>query len=579
VGSGKAKFKQVRHLVIGAGAFCLLAGCATTGPKAAQAKAAPTQPLDTLTVATLPPERDPLAQLMEGDFALARTDLKAAAAAYGRAAPLSGDPKVAERAAQLAVAVHDPDGAARAIARWQALGATPAQLAEIRAELALDRGQGDEARQQLEVLVTHGGADAWRTFGRVLVSARDQAQAARLLETIATPQRLPNDSEAWLAMSELGDRLGRHGYAQAISDAAVARFHDGRSYAWAGQLKFKAGDKVGAKAYFAKALQRSPKDAQLRLAYATLLGQSGDEPGALKLLQGGPQTAETFAIRTALAAHANNKAELGRIYAQIKAAPDQVQADSAFLAGQLAELLGQNDEALDWYDQVADGDEHAFDASVRTAVILQSEGKSAEAHETAAQLQMDFADQPEQLRKAIVIDAELYMREKHYAQAADAYGRALRVTPNDADLTYARGLAYAEAGNNDAAIADLRQVLALKPGDADASNALGYTLADINRDLPEAEKLIQAARSAHPDDPAIADSWGWLQFRLGHLDTAEQSLRTAWASRQDADVGAHLAQVLWARGQKDEARRLIDQVRKLDPDSVAVLDAEKRLTP
>jgi tetratricopeptide (TPR) repeat protein len=579
VGSGKAKFKQVRHFVIGAGALCLLAGCVTTAPKTPVARPAPPQPLDTLTVATLPPERDPLTQLMEGDFALARTDLKAAAAAYGRAAPLSGDPQVAERAAQLAMAVHDPDGAERAIARWQVLGARTEQLAEIRAELALDRGQGDEARRQLELLIAHGGADAWRTFGRVLVSARDQAQASQLLEAIATPQRLPNDSEAWLAMSELGDRLGRHDYARTLADGAVARFHDGRSYAWAGQLKFKAGDKAGAKAYFARALVRAPKDAQLRLAYATLLGQSGDEAGALKLLQGGPQTAETFGIRTALAAHANDRNELARIYAQVKAAPDDVQANSAFLAGQLAELLGRNDEALDWYDQVADGDDHAFDASVRTAVILQTQGKSAEAHETTAQLQMDYADQPELLRKAIVIDAELYMREKHYAQAADAYGRALRVDKDDPDLLYARGLAYAEAGNNDAAIVDLRQVLALKPGDVEASNALGYTLADLNQDLPEAERLIQVARTAHPDDPAIADSWGWLQFRLGHLDMAAQSLRSAWASRQDADVGAHLAQVLWAQGHKDEALRLIDQVRKIDPASVAVLDAEKRLTP
>jgi len=228
---------------------------------------------------------------------------------------------------------------------------------------------------------------------------------------------------------------------------------------------------------------------------------------------------------------------------------------------------------------VADGDTHAFDADARSAVVLLQQGRSEEAHAAAQQMQMDYADQPEQLRRAIVVDAELYMRERRFADAADAYGRALRVTPDDPELVYSRGLAYAEAGKVDAAVADLRHVLDLKPGDVDASNALGYTLADANRDLPEAEQLVKTARDAHPDDPAIADSWGWVQYRLGHLDIAVQTLRSSWAARKDGDVGAHLGEVLWKLGNKDEARRVFDQVRKLDPKNTALIDAEKRLRP
>lgn len=579
MGSGKARFKQLRQLVTTTSGILLLVGCANTATRLPSSRPAPPQPLDHLTVATLPPERDVMAQLLEGDFALSRTDLPAASAAYGRAAQLSNNPAVAERAAQLALATHDQAASDRAMTRWQQLGAKPAQLAAMRAELALDRGQGDEARKQLQLLVDTHDPDAWRDFGRVLVNARDSAQAARMLEAVATPDRLPNDSEAWLAMSELGDRLGRHDYAQKTADAALAKFHDARSYAWAGQMRFKAGDKAGAKAYFGKALAKSPKDVHLRLAYATLLGQSGEEAAATKLLKDGPQSPETFAIRTALAAKRNDRAELALIYAQIKRAPDETQANTAYLAGQLAELLGKPDEALDWYDQVADGDTHAFDADARSAVVLLQQGRSEEAHAAAQQMQMDYADQPEQLRRAIVVDAELYMRERRFADAADAYGRALRVTPDDPELVYSRGLAYAEAGKVDAAVADLRHVLDLKPGDVDASNALGYTLADANRDLPEAEQLVKAARDAHPDDPAIADSWGWVQYRLGHLDIAVQTLRSSWAARKDGDVGAHLGEVLWKLGNKDEARRVFDQVRKLDPKNTALIDAEKRLRP
>jgi tetratricopeptide (TPR) repeat protein len=579
VRSGRLKFKQVRHFAAIVACLALVAGCVTTTGGSVARRTGPPQPLDRLQVATIPPEHDVLAQLLEGDFALARTDLPSASAAYSRATALSTDPRIAERATALAIAIHDKAAAEKAIARWQQVGASPAALAQARAELALDQGQGDEAQRQLELLVHSGDKDAWRNFGRVLASARDTAQAGRLLETIARPERLPDDQQAWLAMSELGDRLGLHPYAEQISDAALKRFKSAETYAWAGQMKFKAGDREGAKALFAKALAKAPDNTRLRLAYATLLGQSGDETAANKVLASGVQDADTYAVRAALAARKNDKAALAKIYADIKRGPEAVRTDSAYLLGQLAEMLDRKEEALDWYAEVSGDDEHAFDAAARSAIVLQSQDKGSEAHEVVAQLQTAYADQPEQLRKAFVLDAELYMRQEQYASAVMAYDRALLVAADDPELLYSRGLAYAEDGKIDLAVGDFRRVLVLKPGDIEASNALGYTLADSGRDLVEAQQLIEMARTARPGDPAIADSWGWLQYRLGHLDTAEQALRSAWQAQKDADVGVHLAEVLWKQGHKDEARQLFDEVRKLDPKSSTLRSAEQRLKP
>ena len=175
--SGLSKFKQLRHFAASALVLMLLAGCATTGDRPMARRPAPAQPLDKLQVATLPPERDEMAQLLEGDFALADTDLKSAAAAYGRAAAVSDNPKVAERAVGLALAIHDSAAAETGIARWQAVGGKPAELAQARAQLALDRGQGAEAQRQLESLVGSGDKDAWRNFGRVWF-ARDRPGGA-----------------------------------------------------------------------------------------------------------------------------------------------------------------------------------------------------------------------------------------------------------------------------------------------------------------------------------------------------------------------------------------------------------------
>lgn len=574
-----AKFKQLRHFATNGMLLAAIAGCATAPGRPASKPAAPAQPLDHLAVVTPDADHDLMAQLLAGEMALVRTDLQTAAAAYGKAMRLSPDPRIAEQAAGLATATHDSDLAASAIERWQQLGAKPAELSMARAQLALDQGNADEARRQLEILVSSGDPDAWRQFGRALLGSRDPALSARLLESLATPARLPADAQAWLAMSELGDKLGRHAYAQQLADAAVKRFNSAETYAWAGQLKYRNGDHAGAQALFQKALAREPKNPGLRLAYATLLGQSGDYAAASRLLESGPQNADTYSLRATLAARAGDTKAIGRLYTQLKRAPQDARDGNVFLLGTLAEMLDKNDEALDWYSQVPDEDEHAFDADLRSAVLMHKMERTAEAHELLTQMQTDYLDQPAQLRRAYEVDASLYMREQKFAQAEAAFSRALQVVPDDPELLYGRGLAYSETGQIDKAVADFRRLLQLKPDDIDATNALGYTLADANRDLPEAERLIQTARSAKPDDPAIADSWGWLQYRLGHLDQAEKTLRTAWQARKDADVGVHLGEVLWKQGRQEDARRVFDEVRRIDPQSVSLHETLKRLNP
>lgn len=571
----------MRHFTAAATLMLGLVGCAQAPLKpAAKSAAAAAQPLARMTVVTPDEDHDLLAQLLAGEMALGHSDLKTAAVHYGKAMALGDDPAVAERAAMLAIATRDDAAAARALDRWQALGAKPAAMAQARAQLALNRGDTAEARRQLEILVGSHDKNAWREFGQVLLGARDQAQAGQLLEALATPQRLPADPQAWLAMSELGDKLGRHAYAQRIADTALARFRNNAEvYAWAAQMKARNGDAKGARALLQQAIAKAPDNVHLRLVYASMLSESGDYAGAAKLLDHGPQDANTYQLRAALAARSNDTKALAALYRQLQQAAPDVREQNAFLLGQLAEMQHHETEALAWYGQVGDDDPHAFDADLRSAVLLQAQGKSAAAHELLGQMQLDYLDQPAQLRQAWQLDAELYMREQHYVQAINAFTRALQVVPNDPGLLYGRGLAYAEVGQTDLAVQDFRSLLKLKPDDIDASNALGYTLVDANRDLPEAEQLIAKARAARPNDPAIADSWGWLQYRLGHLDQAVQSLRGAWQAAKDADVGVHLGEALWAQGNHADARHVFDEVRKIDPHNASLQSVLKRLHP
>jgi tetratricopeptide (TPR) repeat protein len=580
VRSTGTKFKQLRHFTAVSMLALALAACASAPSQSVKGRpAGEAQPLDRLVVAVPDAGHDLLAQLLAGEMALGHADLKSAADAYDKAMLLSADPRVAERAAALAIAVHDSAAAQRALDRWQVLGARPGPLAQARAEQALDAGHADEARHQLELLSGSGDPDAWRQFGRVLLGARDQAQAAHLLEALATPQRLPADAQAWLAMSELGEKFGLHAYAMRIAEAAMQRFNSAETYVWAAQLKYRAGDRAGAGALLKQALAKAPGNPRLRLAYAGMLSQDGDLAGAAGLLQRGPQNAEIYAMRAGLAAKARDEKALAVIYRQLKLAPANVREQSAYLLGQLAEMQHRDSEALQWYGRVGDDDPHVFEADLRRAVLLQSLGRSSEAHQLLEQMQLDYLEQPAQLRQAYQADAEMYLRERKFTQAETAFSRALQVVPDDPGLLYGRGLAYAEAGQIDQAVQDFQRLLKIKPGDVDASNALGYTLADANRDLPQAERLIRVARAARPDDPAIADSWGWLQYRLGHLDQAARVLRGAWNQRKDADVGLHLGEVLWQQGHRQDAQKIFDEVRRIDPRGDSLREVLKRLQP
>jgi Flp pilus assembly protein TadD len=125
--------------------------------------------------------------------------------------------------------------------------------------------------------------------------------------------------------------------------------------------------------------------------------------------------------------------------------------------------------------------------------------------------------------------------------------------------------------------ADLRKILVAEPESVAALNALGYTLADRTHRYQEALELIERARVAEPDNSAIIDSYGWVLYRLGRNEEALVQLRRAWSLTKDPEVAAHVGEVLWVTGQKEEARRFFDEARKLDPDNRALLRAIEKL--
>jgi Flp pilus assembly protein TadD len=131
-------------------------------------------------------------------------------------------------------------------------------------------------------------------------------------------------------------------------------------------------------------------------------------------------------------------------------------------------------------------------------------------------------------------------------------------------------------GRLELAESDLRRIISVQPENAAAINALGYTLADLTERYDEAEQLILQAYELQPEDPSIIDSMGWISYRLGRLREAEKYMREAWTAMRNAEVAAHLGEVLWVRGQKDEARSLWKLGLEMEDDNEVLINTMQR---
>jgi Flp pilus assembly protein TadD len=155
----------------------------------------------------------------------------------------------------------------------------------------------------------------------------------------------------------------------------------------------------------------------------------------------------------------------------------------------------------------------------------------------------------------------------------------LQAQPNEPDLLYDQAMIAERLNKIDVLEANLARVIEIKPDNAHAYNALGYSLADRNVRLDEARKLIAKALSLAPDDPFILDSMGWVLFRLGQADEALKHLERAYAQRKDPEIAAHLGEVLWSIGRRDDARKVWLEAKSRDPGNEVLGAVLKKFLP
>lgn len=516
-----------------------------------------------------------LLPLLQGEFALQEGASLDAAQSYVKAAEASKDPALAERALQVSLLADDLEAAKAALKRWRELAPDAPGLLPAQARLALK--EGDKARALTLLTELLQRADGWRAAIPALAANAKLPIATELLGELIRGDRLPGQLEAWFAFGGLALRLEQPELGAELAKRAIERFpSEARAWLWQAEDAQRRGDQTAARAAIAKALGLGPMDPATRLAAAAQLDALGDPAGAAAALALGEQDDATLAGRAAYLSRAEDSVAVQALYDDIAARTDEASPARLYLLGQLAELLKQPERALEWYGRVP-GDVQRDQAQLRIAVLLDQQGKSEDAIARLNELQASDSEYGEVVRDSYLLEAELALKRGQPADALDAYGRGLGIFEDDPDLLYARALTYEKIDRVDDAEFDLRQLIQDDPDNADFLNALGYTLADRTDRYEEALALIRRALEINPDAPAIIDSMGWVLHRLGRNEEALPHLRRAFELQRDAEVAAHLGEVLWALGQKDEARSIWRLGQELDPESRALKQSLKKL--
>lgn len=477
-----------------------------------------------------------------------------AARAWGDALPTSQD--ALRMQLQILIALNRTDAVRAPLERLLALtpanerddtiNAIPQTLARLSDKEAALR-VAREALGQALAGGRHAGA-AWTTVGRMELALERLPQAldaARRGQAADAGSRFP----VLLALQLMDRRVNG-------AEAVVTRY-----------LQGGAADGAAVRLSYARTLldlQRH-NDAQRELERLT---QATDAPPESWLLLGSLhlQDNRLDAASTAL------QRFLELLGTPIDDQARRTQTQAYLLLAQVAEKRKDFVAAGQWLDRVSNPDE-LLAVQMRRASVLARQGRMDEAREL---LRRHPERLPSDARAKLMAEAQLLREAGRYQDAYEVYARAVARFPDDADLVYEQAMMAERAGRADEMEQLLRGLIARKPDFHHAYNALGYSLADRNVRLPEAKQLIQKALEFAPGDPYIQDSLGWVEFRMGNTATALRILREAYGRKPDAEIAAHLGEVLWVSGQREQARAVWREGLLLNADNDTLRDTLRR---
>lgn len=523
---------------------------------------------------------DLLYQLLAAEFAGNQGDLKAATEFYADAASETDDPRVAARATYIAVYAGEYERALSLLQRWQKLDPDDEEVDRMFATTYFKLQQPEAAARYLEKILHRSELDdlGQALAVKTLLQKETDTEGALALLVVLNKNQDNNNLQMRVLQARYEAQLEHYDAAMEVLDQVLLvdpKMDD--AYLVKARILAAQGQSVEATRVISDLLLQRPDNVVLRLQYARMLVEQKKIEAAreqfLMLNKQQPENADVILSLALLSIDTKEMAEAERYLKKLIKLDKRVDVANYYL-GRIAQSRAKNKLAISYYVRVTSGD-YAFDSRLRIAALfalLGRERESLDQLQTLAEQQSDWT----QRVRVYLAQGEILRSLHRYKEGFEMYSRALMQKPDDADLLYARALIAEKVDRLDVTETDLLKVLSSEPENANALNALGYTLADRTGRLKEALEYIKRAAALVPDDPAILDSLGWVSYRLGHMEEALKWLGLAFAKLEDAEIAAHYGEVLWAANQQSKAKEIWKRGRELDAKHPVLVETLKR---
>jgi tetratricopeptide (TPR) repeat protein len=518
-----------------------------------------------------------LYSLLGGEIAGQRGNVSMASAFYVNAAKRSGNPQIALRAAQIALYNKDVAAAKSAIDILIDGDDLPVQTRRLALTVYLRASDVDSSLAQIDALLNRGDVpkrNALLAIGNLVARNASKNVAMQVMDKLVA--KYSDEAGVYLARSQimLSFRLIEQAQADSTKVTQLDETWPTGFVQLARVLEVK-GD-TGAALDVLKEASERLEARQLKMAYGQLLAKDEQYEAAKK---------QFLSVIKKEPSYAEAKFALGLVYLKLDEIINaknmfealyedgEFRSKVAFYLGRITRHQKEYKEALGWFEKVERGDGY-IDAQATIAMIRAEMDDVKGARSVIQKLRNDY---PKQASRFYLLEAELLMDRQLYDAVYQVLTEALNVDSENLSLRYARSIAATQLDKLSIAEGDLLFVLAKQPKDANALNALGYTLASKTFRFKEARQYLTKALLLRPNDAAILDSMGWLNYREGQYEQALVLLEKAYRKTPEGEIAAHLGEALWMLGRQMEARVVWQEALKRDTSNRYLIEVIERL--
>jgi len=495
------------------------------------------------------------------------------------------DPRLAERAAKVALYSQIPGIAVEATKLWVELNPDSVEAQQASTQMNVITGNLGAAKPYLQKLLTkeETRAHGFLYLNNLFASQSNKQAVLQLVKELAAPyQSLP---EARLTTSQAAFQAGD--LALALNEVTAA--NQLRPHWEMGAIQqadiLLSQSPTEAIVFYKNFLVDNPSanDARLNLARILIKQQRYKEakPELAQLAKLADSNPEILVVVGLLSAQSDALADAENYFKQALETDIKGKNQIYMHLGQIAERNKNDSEAMKWYGMATPPSKETpvqqanlyVEAKISMANIIAKRNGADAAIALLDELR-DLNDA--QLAQVISAQSGFLVMAKRYQESYDLLAKAVANMPDMADLIYDHAMAAERVKKYAVMETQLRKLIKMKPQFAQAYNALGYSFADRNTKLDEANTLISKALALSPNDHFIMDSMGWLLYRQGKLDKAYEYLQAAYTAQADAEIASHLGEVLWKMNRQDEANQIWEDALKNNPDNEVLLSTIKK---